>query len=92
MAYYLLTYEEVVDNYVEQRTRFREKHLELLDSARQRGELIMAGAFGEPIEGALLVFNVDDPSVVETIARNDPYVINGLVKRWSVKPWHVVVE
>src|SRR5262249_45052126 len=24
-------------------------------------------------------------------ARNDPYVVNGLVKKWEVRPWRVVV-
>ena len=24
-------------------------------------------------------------------AKADPYVVNGLVSRWQVKPWHTVV-
>jgi len=32
-----------------------------------------------------------DRSVVEAFARNDPYVTNGLVTRWEVRPWAVVV-
>jgi len=39
----------------------------------------------------LLVFRVEDVSIVENFARNDPYVTQGVVTRWEVKPWNVVV-
>ena len=53
--------------------------------------LLLAGAMADPADQALLVFNVADPSVIEAFARNDPYVINGLVARWEVRPWTVVI-
>jgi uncharacterized protein YciI len=28
---------------------------------------------------------------VEAFARNDPYVIRGLVTRWEVRSWNVVI-
>jgi uncharacterized protein len=37
------------------------------------------------------VFQGDDPSVAERFAKNDPYVKNGLVTRWRVRPWTVVI-
>jgi uncharacterized protein YciI len=55
-----------------------------------RGELIMAGALGEPA-GALLIFRAADKSPAEQFATNDPYVKEGLVKSWQVRPWTVVV-
>jgi len=63
----------------------------MVREANQRGELLMAGAIGDPPDGALLVFRTDDRSLPEEFARHDPYVINGLVTRWQVKPWNVVV-
>jgi len=39
----------------------------------------------------LLVFHVDDKSKAEAFARKDPYVLNGLAKKWEVLPWNVVV-
>jgi hypothetical protein len=51
----------------------------------------MGGAFADPADRALLVFRAEDRSVAEFFARNDPYVINGLVKRWEVRPWTVVI-
>jgi uncharacterized protein YciI/heme-degrading monooxygenase HmoA len=70
---------------------FREEHLRLAREARQRGELVLGGALSEPVDRALLVFHVDDKSKVEAFARKDPYVLNGLAKKWEVRPWNVVV-
>ena len=33
----------------------------------------------------------DDPSVVEAFVGRDPYVANGVVTRWRIRPWTVVV-
>jgi hypothetical protein len=37
------------------------------------------------------VFRVAERSVVEDFARRDPYVIKGLVTRWEVRSWAVVI-
>jgi uncharacterized protein YciI len=29
--------------------------------------------------------------MAESFAASDPYVVNGLVTRWTVRPWTVVV-
>jgi len=58
----------------------------------ERGELILAGALGDPADRALLVFYAQDRSVAEEFARNDPYVTSGLTARWEVQPWAVVIE
>lgn len=91
MAWFILHYEVVAD-YVELRADYREEHLGIARDAHQRGELVLAGAVGDPIDGALLVFRGEDASVAENFARNDPYVLNGLVTNWTVKPWNVVIE
>ncbi|ANN66701.1 YciI-like protein [Bordetella bronchialis] len=88
--HYVLSYEFVPD-YVARRPRFRDAHLEQAWQASKRGDLVLAGAVGEPIDGALLVFQGDSPAVAEAFARQDPYVVHGLVTRWTVKPWHTVV-
>jgi uncharacterized protein len=90
MNYYALIY-ETVDDYVARRGEFRELHLRIAREVRERGELILAGAFDDPVDRALLVFRVDDKSKVEEFARKDPYVVNGLVKKWEVRTWKVVV-
>jgi uncharacterized protein YciI len=90
MKYFSLTY-DAVENYAERRTPFREEHLKLVREAFGRGEIVMAGALGDPPDGTLFVFRVGDCSVVERFARNDPYVTNGLITNWRVRPWNVVV-
>src|SRR6266851_1980101 len=90
MNYYALFY-ELVDDMITRRVPFREEHLRLARESRERRELVLAGALTEPVDRALLVFHVDDKSKVESFARKDPYVVNGLAKKWEVRPWNVVV-
>ena len=82
---------DVVDNYVERRAPYRDQHLELAQEAHKRGELLLAGAFADPADGAALVFTADDVSLVERFVAVDPYVKAGLVKSWKARKWAVVV-
>jgi uncharacterized protein YciI len=90
MPYFVLFY-ETADNYVERRAPYRGQHLELARAANARGELLLAGALADPPDRAVLVFRADDKSIVEDFARHDPYVINGAVARWEIRPWAVVI-
>jgi uncharacterized protein len=90
MPYFALLY-ETVDDYVERRAQFRSAHLELAREAHARGELLLAGAFTDPVDRALLVFRAPDRATVENFARRDPYVTEGLIRRWEVRPWSVVI-
>ncbi len=91
MNYYALIY-YVVDDYISRRSSYRDEHLRLARDANHRGELVLAGAFSDPADRALLVFRAPNKSVVEGFIKQDPYVINGLVARWEIRPWTVVVE
>jgi uncharacterized protein YciI len=88
--HYVLLY-DVVEDFINRRTPYREAHLKLIKEAHQRGELLMAGAFSDPVDGAALVFKADDPSVPRRFAQEDPYVQNGLIKDWRVRAWTVVI-
>ena len=88
--HYLLFY-DVVDDYVNRRAPFRTVHLTLAKQAVARGELVLGGAFADPPDGAVLVFKGSSPEVAESFAKNDPYVLNGLVTRWRVREWTTVV-
>lgn len=90
MNYYALFY-EVVDDFVARRAPFRQEHLRLANDARERGEILLAGALAEPADRALIVFHAAEKSKAEAFARKDPYVVNGLVKKSEVRPWNVVV-
>jgi len=90
MKYFALFY-DVVDDFVSRRSAYREEHLHLVGEAHRRGEILLAGALADPADRALLVFHAADRSLVETFARNDPYVRAGLVTRWEVRAWNVVI-
>ena len=90
MAFHVLEY-TLVDDYLERRAALREQHLALARGAHERGELVLAGALGDPVDRALLVWSVDDPEVIEDFAEQDPYVVDGLVTSWEIRPWTVVV-
>ena len=87
--HYLLFY-EVGEDYVSRRAQFREAHLEKAWKAGERGELVLGGAFANPVDGAVLLFEGDSSEVAEKFAETDPYVTNGLVKRWYVREWTTV--
>ena len=89
MPYFALFY-DVVDGFTDKRAPYRPAHLELARAAASRGELVMAGALAEPA-GALLVFRAAGRTTAEAFARTDPYVQSGLVTRWTVRPWNVVI-
>jgi hypothetical protein len=76
---------------VNRRVPFRQQHLKLALESHGRGELQLAGALADPVDGALLIFLSPDSTTVETFVKRDPYVLNGLVKQWRIRPWTVVV-
>lgn len=94
VAYTLLEY-QLVSDYLERRGEFREEHLNLAREAAERGEVALAGALDQPADRALLVFTDSDPALArayaEKFAKSDPYVANGLVTSWAVRPWNVAV-
>jgi uncharacterized protein YciI len=88
--YYVLSY-DYVENAVERRAPFREAHYALARASLARGELLLGGALADPVDSALLVFRVNDRAVVERFVSEDPYVRNGIVTRWRIRPWTVVI-
>jgi uncharacterized protein len=87
--HYLLFY-EVADDYISRRTQYRDAHLQKAWAASERGELVLGGAFANPPDSAVLLFKCDSIQVAEEFAKADPYVLNGVVKRWYVREWNTV--
>lgn len=81
----------VVEDYIAKRGAYREEHLKLSADSHKRGELLLGGALDDPPDRAVLVFRVADKSIIEDFIKKDPYVINGLVKHWEIRPWNIVV-
>ena len=90
MKHYLLFY-SFVDGYVERRPAFRDAHLTHAWHACEQGGLRLAGALADPTDTGVLWFEGESPEVAAAFARNDPYVINGLVTSWKVREWTTVV-
>lgn len=90
MKHFLLFYDLEAD-YLARRAEFRSVHLQKAWEASARGELLLAGALTDPVDRAVLLFKGDSPDVAERFAQADPYVANGLVRRWYVREWTTVV-
>ena len=88
MQHFILTY-ELASDYLERRGQFRAEHLKLAWEAADNGALLLGGAVGDPPESAMLLFT--DRDAAEAFAKADPYVEQGLVKEWRVRPWTTVV-
>lgn len=88
--HYLLMY-ELAPDYLARRPEFRAEHLGLAWKSVERGEMVLGGAVGDPVESALLLFCCDSPEVPAAFARADPYVTHGLVRQWKVRPWNTVI-
>jgi uncharacterized protein len=89
-VHYLLFY-DVAPDYLQRRGEFRAEHLKLARDAYARGELVLAGALADPVDGAVILFRSSSPEPAEAFARADPYVIHGLVRSWTVREWTTVV-
>ena len=80
----------LADDYLERRSAMREDHLALARSAHERGELLLAGALPDPYDRALLVWTAPREAV-ERFVQQDPYVVHGLVRGWTIREWNVVI-
>lgn len=82
---YVLFYESADDLAAKAPIHFP-AHRAWWDGFRANGTLLMIGTFGDPqAEGAMSVFTTREAA--EEFARGDPFVLNGVVRGWSVKEW-----
>ncbi len=86
--HYLLIY-DVANDYLARRAPLRPAHLAMARDAHDRGDLVLAGALADPVDGAIFVFRSQEAA--EAFATNDPYVQNGLITNWRVRAWTTVV-
>jgi len=73
-------------NALEQRTPYREEHLEGLRRQKEEGVLITLG----PTEGSTHVFGIyeaENQAAVEALVKNDGYWRNGIWTAVEVHPW-----
>jgi len=60
-------------------------HKTHMDAFAARGELLAIGPFGDPRDGSMAVFTTREAA--EAFVRDDPFVLNGVVARHTIKDW-----
>jgi uncharacterized protein YciI len=80
-----------VPDAVQRRATYRDAHLAYARSLQAAGTLVAAGAFADPVDGALLVYRAESREAVERIVAEDPYAKAGLWPEVTIREWTVVV-
>ena len=64
-------------------------HRARLDEFHARGTLLMAGPLTDPFDRALGIFTSREAA--EEFIQGDPFILNGVVTKWSVREWREVL-
>jgi len=64
-------------------------HKARVDVFHARGDLLAVGIFGDPREGSMAVFQ--NREAAEEFVREDPFVLNGVVAKVTIKDWSEVL-
>ena len=87
---YVMTY-RAVEDFLPLAQQHHAAHSARVDEFARRGELLMVGTFDEPMDGeAMGVFTTREAA--EEFIAGDPFVLNGVVAGWSVRPWNEVLQ
>jgi uncharacterized protein len=66
-------------------------HVTRLREFQDRGVLLLAGTLQEPMNGdALAIFTTREAA--EEFVAGDPFVLNGVVSSWQIRPWYEVLQ
>ena len=90
MAEHHILFYEYVDDIAERRGPYREEHVARIRAARDSGQVVMAGALGDPPHGGAIVFRGVEAGEIEAFADDDPYTKAGLVRGRRIEPWNLV--
>jgi uncharacterized protein len=86
---YVLLYESADDVLAKAPAHFA-AHKQRIDTFHQRGELLMVGTFADPqADGSMSVFRSREAA--EEFVRDDPFVVNGVVKAWRILEWNEIL-
>ena len=77
---------EIGDSPMEEIRAAFPRHKALLDAFHARGDLLAVGAWANPLEGSMGVFK--DRNSAEDFSRQDPFVVEGLVGKVTIKDWN----
>ena len=86
---YVLTYKSVEDFRVKAQEHGA-AHVARLHECCARGVLLMAGPLDDPPSGDALGIFTSQEAADEFVA-GDPFVLNGVVESYSIRPWREVL-
>lgn len=84
----VMLYEVAPDGLPNARVHYQ-AHRARLNEFHARGSLLMAGPFANPAEGAMGVFT--SRAAAEEFIRDDPFVVYGVVAKWTLREWNEVL-
>jgi uncharacterized protein YciI len=87
---YVMTY-RAVEDFLPLARENGPAHVARLHQFSGRGELLMVGTFDEPMNGDAMGIFTSREAAEEFIA-GDPFVLNGVVANWTVRPWNEVLR
>ena len=65
-------------------------HRARLEEFHTRGDLLQVGTFANPQrDGSMAVFRTREAA--EEFAREDPFVVNGVVRDWRILDWNEIL-
>ena len=85
---YLMFYENAPDGLAKAREHYP-AHRARLHEFHSRGVLLMAGPLLNPTDTAIGVFTSREAA--ESFIKDDPFVLNGVVAKWSIREWNEVL-
>ena len=85
---YVMFYETAADGLEKARLHFP-AHRARLDEFHARSVLLMAGPLVNPPDSALGVFTSREAA--EEFIQGDPFVLNGVVAKWTIREWNEVL-
>jgi hypothetical protein len=82
---YVLFYESAPEDVAAKARLHFQAHQALWFQYRDRGSLLLIGPFSDG-SGAMAVFTTREAA--EEFAREDPFVLHGVISSWSIKEWN----
>lgn len=79
-------YETAAGVTVERIMEIYPRHKAWLDQFAERGKIIGIGPFGNPGEGSMGIFR--DRESAEDFVKDDPFVLEGIVAKYTIKEWN----
>ncbi|MFL6621345.1 MAG: YciI family protein [Sulfurifustaceae bacterium] len=85
---YVMFYETTPEGLAKARAHFP-AHRARLDEFHTHGVLLMAGPLTDGAGGAIGIFRTREAA--EEFVRGDPFVLNGVVSKWTIREWNEVL-